>query len=91
MKRDPLEYVLNRMENAARSDDPAANGYGPARKELLEGIATLRNDNEQIKMNCFTISEVERAMKDAIKSLWDIKRRKSGATGYHDVDEYYKE
>jgi hypothetical protein len=40
--RDPLEYVLNRMENAGRSDAPAKNGYGEARRELLEGIAGLR-------------------------------------------------
>jgi len=44
MSRDPLEYALNRMERAAQSDDPAKNGYGPARKELLDGIASLRAD-----------------------------------------------
>lgn len=41
-KRDPLEYVMNRMENAAQSGDPAGNGYGPARQELIEGIRSLR-------------------------------------------------
>ena len=40
--RDPLEYVMNRMERAAQSDDPAGNGYGLARKELIEGIRSLR-------------------------------------------------
>ena len=40
--RDPLEYVLNRMENAARADDPHKVGYGVARKELLDGITALR-------------------------------------------------
>jgi hypothetical protein len=44
VERDPLEYVMNRMERAAQSDEPAKNGYGPARKELLGGIAALRAD-----------------------------------------------
>ena len=39
---DPLEYVINRMENAAKSEKPAEAGYGQARKELLDGIALLR-------------------------------------------------
>lgn len=45
MKLDPLEYVLNRMERAAQSDEPAKNGYGQARRELLQGIADLRQQN----------------------------------------------
>lgn len=44
-KRDPLEYVINRMERAGQSNNPAANGYGKARRELLEGIAELRATN----------------------------------------------
>ena len=40
--RDPLEYVLNRLENAARSDNPHKAGYGSARTELLAGITQLR-------------------------------------------------
>lgn len=48
-KRDPLEYALNRMEAAAQSLQPAANGYGPARREVLDGIATLRADNTKLR------------------------------------------
>jgi len=46
MTRDPLEYVMNRMERAGQSDDPARDGYGPARKELLDGIAALRAERD---------------------------------------------
>jgi hypothetical protein len=41
---DPLEYVLNRMENAARQDNPAMAGYGQARRDLIDGIVGLRSD-----------------------------------------------
>jgi hypothetical protein len=42
MNRDPLEYVLNRME-AERDKPPPTVGYPAARKELLDGIAALRS------------------------------------------------
>lgn len=45
---DPLEYVLNRMEDAARQDNPAEAGYGKARKELLDGITTLRHEHDEM-------------------------------------------
>ena len=44
MERDPLEYVLNRMEFASGMSNPAQHGYGLSRKELLDGIAALRAD-----------------------------------------------
>jgi len=47
--RDPLEYVLNRMEAAAGQTTPANHGYGPARRELLAGIAALREENEGLR------------------------------------------
>lgn len=47
MSRDPLEYVLNRME-AARDVAPPTTGYLPARKELLDGIAALRAEVERL-------------------------------------------
>ena len=40
--RDPLEYVLNRMEAAASHDNPAEHGYARARQDLLAGILELR-------------------------------------------------
>jgi hypothetical protein len=40
---DPLEYVMNRMEVAAQSSNPAEMGYGDARRELIRGIETLRS------------------------------------------------
>jgi len=48
MKRDPLEYVLNRLESAALSDEPAKHGYAEARKELLVGIAQIRAEVERL-------------------------------------------
>ena len=46
---DPLFYVINRMEHAAQSKKPAEAGYGQARKELLEGIVSLRTDNLELR------------------------------------------
>ena len=40
---DPLEYVMNRMEVAAQSSNPAEMGYGDARRELICGIESLRS------------------------------------------------
>jgi hypothetical protein len=47
MKRDPLEYVLNRME-AERDKPPPTVGYPSARRELLDGIAVLRKERDQL-------------------------------------------
>lgn len=48
-KRDPLEYVINRMENAGQSNAPAANGYGRHRKDLLDAIVSLRAEVQTYK------------------------------------------
>lgn len=48
MKKDPLEYVLNRME-AERDKPPPTLGYPAARKELLDGIAALRDEAERLR------------------------------------------
>jgi hypothetical protein len=47
-ERDPLEYVMNRMENAAQSGDPAGNGYGAARQKLIQGIRSLRAELAEV-------------------------------------------
>jgi hypothetical protein len=47
MGHDPLEYVLNRME-AERDKPTPHDGYAPARKELLDGIAALRDDLKEV-------------------------------------------
>jgi hypothetical protein len=49
--RDLLEYVLNRLERAEQSSAPAANGYGDARRELLDRIVALRVAAENLKVD----------------------------------------
>lgn len=49
---DPLEYVLNRMEHAAQSDEPGKNGYGTARRGLLDGIVSLRAELAKKTAEC---------------------------------------
>jgi hypothetical protein len=48
MNRDPLEYVLNRME-AEREKPTPHLGYASVRQELLDAIATLRAENLEFK------------------------------------------
>jgi hypothetical protein len=38
-----FEYLLNRVERAAASDDPAANRYGMHRKALFAYVAALQS------------------------------------------------
>ena len=56
-KRDPLEYVINRMVKAGRSNAPAANGYGQARKELLDGIAALVAALEEAQLQIMYLND----------------------------------
>jgi hypothetical protein len=63
--RDPLEYALNRMENAARQQNPAAHGYGSARKELLDGIVSLRDANAVLSDHVADLAPLE----DEVKTL----------------------
>jgi hypothetical protein len=37
----PFEYLLNAMELAGQADNPAAAGYGPARKAVLDYVGDL--------------------------------------------------
>lgn len=46
------------------------------REELLQELARVRLDNQQIVNNCFTIAEVQKAQREAIDIL--LKRKKGG-------------
>lgn len=41
-----FEYLLNQMDAAAQSENPAAEGYGPKRKAVIEYVAALRQKIE---------------------------------------------
>lgn len=68
-KADPLEYVLNRMEYAARMSNPAQHGYPLSRKELLDGITSLRAERDcyraAIERHQNTAKAVYREARDA--------------------------
>lgn len=40
---DPIEYLLNAMENAGAQDDPSKHDYSGKRKKVLEAIRDLRS------------------------------------------------
>jgi hypothetical protein len=46
--RDPIEYLLNAMEEAKESDNPAANNYGAKRRAVLAAVAELRKENRTL-------------------------------------------
>jgi hypothetical protein len=48
--RDPLEYVLNRLERIGNTSAPYANGYADVRRELLDRIGALRVAAENLKV-----------------------------------------
>jgi hypothetical protein len=71
MALDPLEYVLNRMEWAAQSSAPAANGYPEARRELLQGIADLRAKANAHAANEKLIAALVEALEDLVRCAND--------------------
>lgn len=72
-KRDPLEYVLNRME-AERDKKPPTVGYPPARKELLDGITALRAENDRLRNMIEIEREGQRAMARALSEIHRLSR-----------------
>jgi hypothetical protein len=42
MIRDPFEYLLNAMEAAGQSSEPALAGYGDKRQAVLKTVVHLR-------------------------------------------------
>ena len=39
-----FEYLLNAMENAAQSENPAKNGYAAKRRAVFEYVESLQRD-----------------------------------------------
>ena len=54
---DPYERLLNKVEHAAGFNNPSKHGYGEARKELLDGIASLRAEVEWLKKTAWIACE----------------------------------
>lgn len=61
-KRDPIEYLLNAMERAAQSENPAKAGSAAKRKAVLDAIAELRADQEVVMHEAFMTGRIYRAM-----------------------------
>ena len=63
-KLDPLEYALNRME-AERDKPPPTLGYPAARKELLDGISSLRTRLSAAEKRIVELEKVREAAEAA--------------------------
>mgnify|MGYP003393774748 CR=1 FL=1 len=63
--RDPIEYLLNAMENAGQQENPADHGYRDKRAAVLSAITELRRS--------LTAAEAERdALRDQAHEAFQL-------------------
>lgn len=77
-ERDPIEYLLNAMEQAAQEDEPHKHDYAGKRVAVLAAIADLRKDAERYRWIRLSLNNLYGASNEQLDAHIDAAIRQTG-------------